>query len=227
MTEPNQLNEREFPDLSETEKEQTVLEQMGGISGLIYSTLPVLVLIPVNTFYGLAPALWSALGAAFLILIWRLVRRKTVVPAISAFFGVAICALIAWLMGEAKGYFLYGIVVSAVFALVSVWSVFLRWPLVGVVWKSLNNQGTQWRQNPLVVRFYTWATLVWAVVFAARFCVQFAFYNADETNALAIARLIMGWPLTGVAVIFTFFMIRRASAVLKLEKVEEEVDGNV
>lgn len=41
---------------------QAVLEQMGGISGLIYSSLPVLVFVPVSTNFGLMPAIYAALG---------------------------------------------------------------------------------------------------------------------------------------------------------------------
>ena len=41
---------------------QALLGQMGGISGLIYSALPVAVLVPVNTAFGLLPAISAALG---------------------------------------------------------------------------------------------------------------------------------------------------------------------
>ncbi|MGK2866403.1 MAG: DUF3159 domain-containing protein, partial [Mycobacterium sp.] len=41
---------------------QAVLEQMGGVSGLIYSSLPVLVFVPVSTNFGLMPAIYAALA---------------------------------------------------------------------------------------------------------------------------------------------------------------------
>ena len=47
---------------------QAVLEQMGGISGLIYSSLPIVVFVPVSTAFGLMPAIGAALGVATLIL---------------------------------------------------------------------------------------------------------------------------------------------------------------
>lgn len=89
---------------------------MGGISGLIYSALPVAVLVPVNTAFGLVPAISAALGVAALILVWRLYRRDSVQPAISGgFIGVGgISALIAWLVGASKGYFLLGIWTSLI-----------------------------------------------------------------------------------------------------------------
>ncbi|HEX2301276.1 MAG TPA: DUF3159 domain-containing protein, partial [Pseudonocardiaceae bacterium] len=50
----------------------TLLEQLGGVGGLISSVLPVLVFVLVNTLAGLQPAIWSALGAAVAIGGWRL-----------------------------------------------------------------------------------------------------------------------------------------------------------
>ena len=51
-------------DSEESAAEPTLLEQMGGLSGLVSATLPVIVLIPVNNFFGLGPALAAALGVA-------------------------------------------------------------------------------------------------------------------------------------------------------------------
>ena len=43
---------------------RAVLDQMGGVSGLIYSSLPVVVFVPVSTLFGLMPAIGAALGLA-------------------------------------------------------------------------------------------------------------------------------------------------------------------
>lgn len=119
---------------AEVARQQTLLEQLGGFSGLIYSTLPVLVFVPVNTLAGLTAAIWASLGVAAAILVWRLVRRDPVQPAISGFIGVGICAFIAYRMGEAKGFFLFGIYTSLVYGGVFLASILVRWPLVGVIW---------------------------------------------------------------------------------------------
>ncbi|MGP6173024.1 DUF3159 domain-containing protein [Corynebacterium sp. A21] len=197
---------------------------MGGISGLIYTTLPILVLMPINNAYGLGAALAASLGVAALIFLWRLIRKESLQPAISGLVGVGIGAGIAWWTGDAKGYFLYGIWMSLLFAVVAVISVAVRWPLVGVIWKGINGQNMKWREDTRARRAYGWATLGWALVFIARFLVQNNFYNSDATTALWLARLLMGWPLTGLVTLFTIFMVRRAGKLI--EQGEQEKTGD-
>ncbi|WP_406282025.1 DUF3159 domain-containing protein [Nocardia sp. NBC_00881] len=200
-----------MPDGRDDERaDQTLLEQLGGFSGLIYSTLPVVVFVPVNSVAGLTVAIWAALGVAAAILVWRLVRRNPVQPAISGFFGVGICAFIAYRMGEAKGFFLFGIYTSLVYAGVFLVSILVRWPLVGVIWGVLNGHGSDWRSDRRLVRFYDLATATWIVVFGARYLVQSQLYDTDRTGWLAFTRIAMGWPLTAVALAVTVWAVRRA-----------------
>lgn len=195
--------------------QKTVLEQMGGLAGLVSSTLPVIVFVPVNSvFDNLAIAIWSALGVALAVMVWRLVRREPVQPAISGFFGVGICAFIAYRTGDAKGYFLFGIYTSLAYAGVFVVSILARWPLVGLAWGYLNSKGTSWRASRRAVLSYDIATFAWALVFAARYFVQSNLYDSDQTGWLAVARIGMGWPLTGVALLVTFWAVRRADKAL-------------
>lgn len=123
-------------DDQDRDNEPTLLEQMGGLPGLVAATLPIVVLIPVNSLYGLTPALISALGVAVVIAIWRIVRKQTIQPAISGLIGVAICAAIAWFTGDAKGYFLYGIWMSLALFIAAALSILFRWPAVGVIWRA-------------------------------------------------------------------------------------------
>ena len=199
----------------EADPEPSLLDQMGGLTGLVSATLPVLVLIPVNNVWGLGPALVAALGVALAISLWRLARKETLQPAFSGLLGVAICAGIAWFTGDAKGYFLYGIWMSLVLFIVAIVSIILRWPLVGVVWKGLNGEDMGWRTVPRARRSYAYATAGWATVFIARFAVQRALYDADATTTLGIVRILMGWPLTGIVTLLTIWMVRRANAAVE------------
>lgn len=188
----------------------TVLEQMGGISGLIYTTIPVAVFVPVNAVAGLAIAAGAAIAAAVAILVFRLVRREPVMPAISGLLGVAICVFIAYRVGDAKGYFLFGIWMSLVYAAVLALSIVVRWPLIGVAWNAITGTGTDWRRHRPTLIAYDIVTGFWVLVFVSRYLAQSALYDDDATGWLAVARIGMGWPLTALAVLVTVVLVRRA-----------------
>lgn len=202
-------------------KAHAVLEQMGGISGLIYSSLPVVAFVPVSSLFGLLPAVVTALGVAALILVWRLVRRESAQPAVSGFIGVGVCALIAYVMGESKGYFLLGIWTSLLWASVFALSVLIRRPVVGYLWGWVNGHDRGWRAVPRAVLAFDLATIVWVLVFGSRFLVQHHLYDADQTGWLGVARIAMGWPLTAVAAVVTYLAIKAAQRALHRSSVEE------
>jgi len=183
---------------------------MGGVPGIIASTIPVAVFVVVNIFSTLQPALIAALAAGVVIAIWRIVRKQPLQPAVSGLFGVGIAAFIAYRTGEARGFYLPGLIYSAVLGLAFLVSVLVRWPLAGVIWHGINGDGQSWRRDPRLLRAYTWASLLWTLVFAARLVVQGLLYNADATTWLGIARLAMGYPLVGVALLGTVWAVSRA-----------------
>ncbi|MPZ86125.1 MAG: DUF3159 domain-containing protein [Actinophytocola sp.] len=222
MTEPVKNSETDKP---EEAQEPTLLEQMGGISGLVYSSVPVLVFILINSIFGLMPAIWSAVGVAVAVTVLRVVRKEPIQPAISGFFGVAVAAFIAYRTGSAKGFFLFGIWASLIYGSVFLLSVVVRWPLVGVIWGFLNGHGMTWRADRKAMRAYAIATLTWVAVFGARFIVQRWLYDEDQTGWLAFARLAMGYPLTAIALLVTVWAVRTAGhREKKLVRTVEESD---
>ena len=191
-----------------------MMAQLGGVSGMIYSSLPVLVFVGTSRLMGLSAAVGAALGIATLILVWRLVRRESVQPAVSGLIGVVVCALIAYMLGESKGYFLLGIWTSLLWAGVFGVSVLIRRPVVGYIWSWLHGHDRAWREVRRAVFAFDLATLTWVVVFGARFVVQHLLYQSDHTGWLVVARISMGWPLTAAAALVTYLAIRMAQRAL-------------
>jgi hypothetical protein len=193
--------ERAFP---------TLMEQMGGVPGIVASTIPVVVFVVANILLELRPALIAALAAGVAVAVWRLVRREALQPAVSGLLGVGLCAFIAYRTGEARGFYLPGLIYSAVLAVAFLVSVVARWPLAGVIWHGINGDGQGWRRDPRLLRAYTFASLLWALVFVSRVVVQGLLYTAQEEDWLGIARLAMGYPLVGIALVGTVWAVRRA-----------------
>jgi hypothetical protein len=195
---------------------ERLLAQAGGVSGVIYSSLPVVTFVTASSFFGLLPAIGSALGVATLVLLWRLIRRESPKPAFSGFFGVAVCALVAYLMGESKGYFLLGIWGSLIWAVVFAVSVLIRRPAVGYIWTWASGRDRGWRGVPRAVYAFDIATLGWMLVFGARYVVQQQLYDAGRTGWLGVARIGMGWPLTLVAGLLTYAAIKAAQRAVSV-----------
>jgi len=193
--------QREFP---------TLLEQMGGVQGIVASTIPVVVFVVVNVLFALQAALIAALASGVAIAIWRVARKQALQPAVSGLFAVGIAAFIAYRTGEARAFYLPGLLFSAALGLAFLVSVLVRWPLAGVIWHGINGDGQSWRRDRRLLRAYTLASLLWTLVFVARVVVQGLLYNADEETWLGVARLAMGYPLVGVALLGTFWAVRRA-----------------
>ena len=223
-SEPDTSEQPATEETAADEPMPTMLEQMGGLSGLIYSSVPVLIFVGVYLpTHSLAASIWASLGSAVLILVWRLIRRDKIQPAISGIIGVGVAAFIAYRTGSARGYFAFGIWSSLAYGAVFLISSIVRWPLAGVVWSALNSKGMAWRKDPRCRRYYDVATMVWFVVFAARFVVQSWLYNLNDVGWLGIARIAMGWPLTGIAALVTVWAVRKADQRQKeLAPVAEE-----
>jgi hypothetical protein len=126
------------PDAEEAEPSlafdrHLVLEQLGGWRGMVDASLPTIAFIVANSLDGLRTGIWAALGAAVLVFLLRLVRRETVQQAVSWLFAVGIAVAIAAFTGQARDFYMPGIIRNAGLAVVLFGSVVVRRPLVGVI----------------------------------------------------------------------------------------------
>jgi len=110
-----------------------VLEQLGGWRGMVDATLPTVAFIVANAIGGLGAGVWGALAVALVVFALRLVRRESVQQAVSGLFAVGVAVAIAAASGQARDFFVFGILRNAVVGVVLVGSVPLRWPLIGVL----------------------------------------------------------------------------------------------
>ncbi|GGC99379.1 hypothetical protein GCM10011512_27880 [Tersicoccus solisilvae] len=173
-----------------------VLAAIGGPRGIVEAVLPGLVFLTVFTFArALTPALVSAIAVAVVFTVWRLVERRPVVQAVSGLVGVAICALFADVSDQPLNYYVPGFWTNLVSIVVLIVSVVARWPLVGVVFGLLRNEGSAWRTVPQRARAYRRATWLLIGMFALRLVVQYPLYLAGNLVALGTTRLLMGVPL--------------------------------
>ena len=210
------------PTTSATTAHETsrLLSVIGGRRGLVDGALPPVVFVAVNALAGVAtgPAarvqpLWWALGAAAgtatVLTVLRLVRGETVTAALRGIAGLAVAAGVAAWTGQARDFFLPGIYVDAAYAVGFAGSVLVGRPLVGYLYVALFRRHRDWRTHPRLRRLFALATLGWSAVYGLRVAATSYLYRTDEPELLALAKLLLGWPLTALAVVLTLAALRR------------------
>jgi hypothetical protein len=66
-----------------------------------------------------------------------------------------------------------------------------------------------WREDPRLMRAYSWLTVVWGVTFLLRVLVQAVLYQANDVSLLGTMSLLLGLPLTAVDVLVTLWVVAR------------------
>jgi hypothetical protein len=189
----------------------TLLDHLGGPSGMVYTTVPVVAFATAVAVVALPTAIGIALGVGLGFAGWRLLRGERLTTALSGVLGVAAAGAVAAWTGSAKDFFLIGIWAALAGAAVLLGSVVVRRPLTGVVWNALHGGKHPWRADRPTLLAHDIATLAATAVFAARFVVKQSLYLADATGWLAVAKIAMGTPLTALALLVVVWAFRRST----------------
>ncbi|GAA2828054.1 uncharacterized protein DUF3159 [Leucobacter komagatae] len=187
-----------------------VLDAIGGVRGVVEAIVPSLLFVVL--FVATKDARLSALvpgGLALVMVIARLVRRETIVSALSGVLGVGVAVIITLITGRGVDYFLSGFIVNTVWAAGLLISILVGWPAVGLLIGMLDGDMRGWRRTPKVRRTALWLTVMWLALFVARLAVQLPMYLAERVEALGVARIVMGVPLFAVIIVVTWFVVQR------------------
>ena len=217
------------PKTAPAHTEAVLLERaLGGWRGMIDSALPSVLFIVVYMLDGrvLQPALIAALGTGAVILVLRLLRRQPLTQVLAGFVGVAISAYVSSRTGEARDFFLWGLIVNVAYGAAFLVSLLVRWPLMGVVVGAITGDPTGWRKEPDLRRVFAAATWVWVFVFGARIVVQVPLYLAGWVGALGTAKIIMGWPLFLFGAYITYRLLRPVFVQKRLAESAAEHDAD-
>ncbi|HUP99172.1 MAG TPA: DUF3159 domain-containing protein [Aeromicrobium sp.] len=171
-------------------------EALGGRRGIIESAIPTLAftLLYVTT-HDLRLALTVSIGVTVGLLIVRVLQRSTVQFVLNALFGIAIAAVFAARSGEARDVFLPGILYNAGYAALFVFSIVVRWPIVGFMIGSLTGEPTEWHRDRALVKLCSRLTWLFALPCIVRVLVQYPLYAGDHVALLGTSKIFLGWPL--------------------------------
>ncbi|OZF04772.1 DUF3159 domain-containing protein [Rhodococcus sp. 14-2686-1-2] len=198
-------------DEKKVDATQLLLHNLGGVSGMIYTAVPVVAFVTANALVSLPIAIGVAVAIAVVLTALRMVRGEPIVQASGGLIGVVTAGAVAAWTGSAGGYFLIGIWTSLVMGALMMLSLLARRPLTGLLWNALHGNKYQWRSNRYTLRAHDIATGAFALLFGARYIVQDHLYDTDATGWLAFARISMGTPLFALAILVTVWAFRRTT----------------
>lgn len=195
---------------------EQVASQLGGVRGMIESSIPVLAFVLTNIIWSLPPALIVAVGLGLGLAVYRLTRKESVRHAVNGLFGIAIGAILAWKTGDPKTFYLPGILLTLGYGVAMIGSVVAGRPLVGWLWSLVvDNGGNRWHLDSGLRRIFGWLTVVWATVFLAKFVVNVWVYLADgldddqKASILGVMRIALGFPPYAILLALTVWAVRR------------------
>lgn len=190
-----------------------VLRSAGGVQGIAESIVPGLMFLVAFTITReLTLSLVAALASAAVFTVVRLVQRRPLTQALAGVVGVGISAWLANSTGKAEDFYLPGFFTNAGYTLAMVLSIFLKWPVAGLLFGFIRNEGLDWRKDPVRVKAYQLGTWIIVAVLVLRLVVQVPLYlmGPDGLAALATTRLIMGAPLYILGVWIAWLVTRPA-----------------
>ncbi|RCV49482.1 DUF3159 domain-containing protein [Marinitenerispora sediminis] len=186
---------------------------LGGKRGMAEAAVPTIAFTGTYLLTTeLRTALWLGVGAAVLLAAIRLVQRSSVQFVVNSLFGIGIAAVFALRSGQAEDAFLPGIIYNAVYALVLIVTILVRWPAIGLLIGAVTGDPAGWRANPAILRLSSRLTWLLVLPCVVRVAVQYPlwlFGGSDVVGWLGIAKIAMGWPLQVAALAAMVWLLSR------------------
>ena len=157
-----------------------------------------------NAVAGLHTAAAVAVGISVVLMIERLIRRRSAINAVGGLFGTGLCAFIALRTGRPEGYFVPRMLYQLALAVAFAGSALVRRPLVGFIVAAMYRADAGWANLAPVRRTMTELTLAWAALFGIRGAVYAVLIAAGKAGWLAAASIVMGWPAFALLIFGSF-----------------------
>jgi hypothetical protein len=180
--------------------------------GLVVAAAPGLVFVAVNVVAFLYPAIIAAAVTAVAGLGYRLLRRQSPRSALIGILVVAVCAVVAAVTGEARGFFLVPTLVPFAVIVICLGTIVARRPLTGLLLNRVSGGPRDWYRNTALRRVHLIATGAAIGINVINATVQVIFYDRGDTVVLAVAHAATG-PLFATLVAVTIVAVRKTLAV--------------
>ncbi|MFE0626409.1 DUF3159 domain-containing protein [Streptomyces sp. NPDC058864] len=211
---------------SKAAADHALLEAFGGVWGMIDTTVPGLVFVLIYTINrDIHTSAIAALGLSLVLALARLVRRQTLKHAFSGVFGVAFGAVFAMMSGDAKNFYLPGMLYTLGLAVAYVVSALVKYPLIGLLLGPILKENLSWRtRNPGRLVAYTKATWAWGIILLVKSAILFPLYFWGNATQLGWVKVALGIPPFLLCVYLTWIFLAKAPPPIDVIAEMEEAE---
>ncbi|WP_405552138.1 DUF3159 domain-containing protein [Streptomyces sp. NBC_01171] len=209
---PDGTDEAEQVHDSRAVTEAALFEAFGGIRGMVETVLPGLLFVTIYTINkDLHLSAIAALAVAVVMLVVRLLRKDTVKHAFSGVFGVAFGVVFAMFTGNAKDFYLPGMLYTLGLALAYIITTLAGVPLIGLMLGPVFKENLSWRtRNPGRKKAYAKSSWAWGLILLAKCAILFPLYWWADTTQLGWVLVILKIPPFLLAVWLTWVFLAKA-----------------
>jgi hypothetical protein len=190
---------------------QSLLSSVGGVQGLIETTLPGFIYVLTFAIWrNLTISISAVVAAVSLLTIRHFIKKRPFSQLIGSLVGIGFAI---WLTlrpgGQAGDFYLKDFWTNGIYGSVLLLSVLVRFPLIGVLVGFMTNQGLTWRKNRRKVRFFDLVTLLWVGLFATRLAVEVPLYLLGDVVTLGFVKLVLGLPFYLTMIWVSWLLLRK------------------
>jgi uncharacterized protein DUF3159 len=205
-----------------------LFDAFGGVRGLVETTLPGLLFIGIFTYdKDLHAAAIAALIVAGVLVVSRLLTRSTMKHAFSGVFGVVIGVVFAMATGNAKDFYLPGMLYTLGLAVAYLATAATGYPLLGLLLGPAFKENLSWRtRNPGRKRAYVKASYAWGWILLAKSAILFPLYWWGDTTRFGWVTIALKIPPFLLAVYLTWIFLAKAPPPINvIAEMEAELEA--
>ncbi|MFI9124058.1 DUF3159 domain-containing protein [Streptomyces bikiniensis] len=192
--------------------EAALFEAFGGLRGMVETVVPGLLFVTIFTVNkNLYASAIAALAVSLVLVAVRLIRRDTVKHAFSGVFGVAFGVVFAMMTGNAKDFYLPGMLYTLGLALAYIVTAMAGVPLIGLILGPVFKENLSWRtRNPGRKKAYTKASWAWGLILLGKCAILFPLYFWADPTRFGWVSVALKIPPFLLAVYLTWVFLAKA-----------------
>ena len=210
--------------VKEIQEELRIVFASQGIK-IIDSLVPLVVFLILNPLLGLNLTIVIAICVGVSVVLFRLVNKAKLGPAITGVVLVALAAGFVLFSGSNAGIVIPGLISGGITIILCLGSVIIRKPLAA--WTSFLTRRwpLEWYWHVQVRPAYAEVSLMWAAAFALRMVLEYLLSVGTSISMIGLGKIALGWPYTILVLIVSYLYGIWRLRGLESPSVEEFISG--